>query len=110
MSNDADRREARRDYKETTPAAGIYAMHGPAEIWVGFSLDLRAIENRILFMLGMGSSMNKSMQSAFKLAGSKGFRFERLEERPKKLRPYEAEEWEEMRLKFWREKLSAQKA
>ncbi|MGH1329853.1 MAG: GIY-YIG nuclease family protein [Paracoccaceae bacterium] len=110
MPNDASRREARRDYKESTPAAGIFALHGPKDIWIGFSRDLRAMENRILFMLGMGSSMNKTMQAAFKAAGGKGFRFERLEERPEEMMPFEAEEWEKARITYWREKLGAQKA
>lgn len=110
MPNEASRREVRRDYKETTPTAGVFALHGPAVIWVGFSRDLRAMENRIMFMLGMGSSMNKAMQAAFKAASGKGFRFETLEEQPKDLRPFAAEEWQEARGTYWLEKLGAQKA
>lgn len=81
---DADRRAATAAYKERKETAGLFAVRCTAAglIWVGRSLSLDSVQNRIWFTLRLGSNPNTAMQQAWDSHGAEGFTFLRLEALP----------------------------
>ena len=77
----AQRKAAVAEYKKREEAIGIFAVRCAAsgEAWVGPTLNLDTVKNRIWFGLRMGSAINKDMQRAWTLNGSNSFAFEVLE-------------------------------
>ena len=77
-----DRKAAIAAYKERKSPAGIYAVRCVAsgQIWVGQTLDLDKIQNRIWFMLRSGSHSNRVLQDAWTNYGADSLTFERLEQ------------------------------
>ncbi len=80
-----DRKAAIAAYKERKSIAGIYIVRCAAsgEAWVGQTLNLEKIQNRIWFSLRQGSHRSESLQAAWRAHGAAGLSFaecERLEE------------------------------
>jgi hypothetical protein len=75
-----DRKAAIAAYKERKSLAGIYAVRCGAsgQVWVGQTLDLDKIQNRIWFTLRLGSNSNRDLQSAWTAHGADAFTFEPL--------------------------------
>jgi hypothetical protein len=76
-----DRKAATAAFKKEKPVAGIFAVRCAAtgEVWVGQSINLDSIQNRIWFSLRMGSHSNRALQSAWTAHGADAFAFEPLE-------------------------------
>ena len=77
----AQRKAAVAEYKKREDAIGIFAVRCAAsgEAWVGPTLNLDTIKNRIWFGQRTGSASNRDMQRAWALHGSDSFAFEVLE-------------------------------
>jgi len=68
-------------YKERDDAIGIFAVRcsTSGQVWVGPSLNLDTIRNRIWFGLRLGNATNTDMQRAWSNHGADSFVFEVLE-------------------------------
>lgn len=75
------RREAIRDYKEKTPAAGVYAIRCAATgaCWVAGAANVESQETRHGFALRTGGHPNRALQADWTAHGAEAFRFEVLE-------------------------------
>jgi hypothetical protein len=77
-----DEKKAARDaYKERKQIAGIYAIRcAPSgEVWVGQTLTLLTIKNRLWFMLTHGRTEMMSLRAAWTTHGPDSLSFEELE-------------------------------
>ena len=76
-----NRRDLIRDFKDTKPAAGIFAVRCAAtgEVWVGGSPNVAAQENRLWFALRAGGHPKPDMQASWTAHGADAFGFEVLE-------------------------------
>src|SRR5262249_1763830 len=77
----ARRKAAIAEYKEREAAIGIFAVRCGAsgEVWVGSTLNLDTVQNRIWFGLRLGSHPNADMQRAWTRHGGESFSYEVLE-------------------------------
>jgi hypothetical protein len=77
-----DRKAAIAAYKKRKSAAGIYAVRCTAsgETWIGQTLNLETIQNRIWFSLRAGGHSNRELQRAWTAHGADAFSFEPLEQ------------------------------
>ena len=77
-----DRKAAIAAYKKRSAAAGIFAVRcqGSGEVWVGQTLNLDTMQNRIWFSLRMGSHSNAGLQRAWSAHGEANFSYEALEQ------------------------------
>ena len=77
-----DKRAAKLEYKASRKPMGIFVIRNLVndKIFVGSTLNLPAIFNRIRFQLYAGSHPIKSLESDWKQLGSAKFEFEVLEE------------------------------
>jgi hypothetical protein len=76
-----DRKAAAAACKKRKNVAGIFAVRCAAtsQAWVGQTLNLDTIQNRIWFSLRVGSHSNRDLQSAWSAHGGDDFTFEVLE-------------------------------
>jgi hypothetical protein len=82
MANDStDRRAARREYKETSRPAGLFAVLNTVDgvLLVGTSTDLPGKLNSQRFQLQMGSHPDKALQTDYNRLGVDAFSFEVLD-------------------------------
>jgi hypothetical protein len=77
-----DRKAAIAAYKERKSVAGIYAVKCTVSgrVWVGSSPSLNSVQNRVWFMLNLGTNANQALQTAWSAQKGEGFTFEKLEE------------------------------
>ena len=77
-----DRKAALAAYKKRKSAAGIYAVRCAAtgDAWIGQTLNLETIQNRIWFSLRTGGHPNRELQGAWTAHGNDAFAFEPLEQ------------------------------
>jgi len=96
-------------YKKREPAVGIYAIRCTAsgQVWVGQSLNLDTVQNRVWFTLRQGSNSNGDLQRAWSAHGSEAFAFERLEQLPDEELGYVRDSLLSERTDFWRSALKA---
>lgn len=108
--NREQRRAAITAYKNQVRPAGIYRIRCEAsdQCWVGKSVDLRAIRNRLSFTLNQGVSPHLDLQDAWRQHGAASFHFETLEELDEDLSAYERDRTLEERLDHWRCTLQAE--
>jgi hypothetical protein len=68
-------------YKERKAAVGVYAVicNATGEAWVGISRNLEAQKTGLWFTLKLGSSPNRSLQTAWAEHGEAEFRYEELD-------------------------------
>ena len=99
-----DRKAAIAAYKERKSPAGIYAVRCVAsgQVWVGQTLDLDKIQNRIWFMLRLGSHSSRVLQDAWTNHGADAFGFVPLEQLEDEESPYIRDGLLKERLLHWR--------
>jgi hypothetical protein len=105
-----DRRKAAiAAYKERKSVAGVYALRcGPSgEVWVGATLNLDKIWNRIAFSLTTGADPHRALQAAWNAHGAASFAFEALERLKEEELTYVRDALLKARLAHWRDKLGA---
>ena len=104
-----DRRAATAAYKERKSVAGVYAMRcAPSgEIWVGETLDIDKIWNRLAFSLRSGSHPRRALQVAWTTHGEATFAFEALERMPEAPSAYARDAALKDRRDVWRQRLGA---
>jgi hypothetical protein len=76
-----DRKAAIAAYKKRKTAAGIFAVRCAAtgQAWIGQTLNLDTIQNRIWSSLRVGSNANPDLKSSWMAHGADAFSFEPLE-------------------------------
>jgi hypothetical protein len=76
-----DRKAAIAAYKKRSSIAGIFAVRcaGSGQVWIGQTLNLETVQNRIWFSLRAGGHANADLQKAWSAHGAKDFSFEQLE-------------------------------
>ena len=79
-----DMKAAKLAYRASRRPMGVFAIRNLVndKVFVGSSVDLSAIFNRIRFQLFAGAHPNKALESDWKLYGTGKFEFEVLEELP----------------------------
>jgi hypothetical protein len=104
-----NRRAAIAAYKERKSVAGIFAFRceRTGEVWVGESLDVDKVENRLGFSLRSGAHPRAPLQSAWRQHGEDAFAFEIIERLPEAPSTYARDSMLKERREYWREKLSA---
>jgi hypothetical protein len=109
MQRDA-RKAAVSAYKKRDEAVGIYAVRNSASgtVWVGKSLNLDAIQNRLWFTLGLGSCTVKSLQLEWDQHGAAAFQFDVLERLDPEETSYIRDALLKERCHHWRTTLAAQ--
>jgi hypothetical protein len=80
------------------------------EVWVGQTLDLDKIQNRVWFSLRMGSHGNRNLQRAWSTQGETALAFEILERLKEEELPYVRDALLKERLAHWRAALNASAA
>ena len=77
-----DKKAAKLAYKASRRPVGIFAIRNLVnnKIFVGSTLDLTAMFNRIRFQLAAGAHPNKPLEADWKYYGAPKFEFEVLEE------------------------------
>ena len=72
------RRELTRLYKESPPAAGVYALRNldDGRLWLGASLNAAGALNRLRFELDRGAHRNRVLQQDWARLGAARFSFE----------------------------------
>ena len=77
-----DRKAAIAEYKKRKNAAGVFAIRcaGSDHVWVGQTLNLDTVQNRIWFTLRAGSHSNAELQRAWSAHGGDDVTFEPLEQ------------------------------
>lgn len=73
-----DKKELKRQYKETLPPMGIYQIKNlvNGKILIGYSKNLTGKFNSYKFQLNLGSHMNSGLQEDYKKYGEDKFSFE----------------------------------
>jgi hypothetical protein len=107
-----DKKAARAAYKERKQVAGIFAIRcAPSgEVWVGQTLTLLTIQNRLWFMLTHGRSEVPNLRAAWNAHGSDSLSFEELEridDEEVLSSPYIRDTLLKERLAHWRATLNA---
>ena len=104
-----NRRAAIADYKERKSVAGIFALRCAAtgEVWVGETLDIDKIFNRLSFSLRQGRHPRATLQAACDAHGAGSIAFEPLERLEEAPSVYARDSALKDRRMFWREKLGA---
>jgi hypothetical protein len=104
-----DKKVAIAAYKKRESAAGIFAVRCAAsgQAWVGQTLNLDTIQNRIWFSLRMGSHTNRDLQSAWAAHGADAFTFEPLELLEEEELPYVRDTLLKERAFHWRTALNS---
>jgi hypothetical protein len=103
-----DKKAAIAAYKERKSPAGIFAIRCGAsgQVWVGQTLDLDKIQNRIWFMLRSGSHSNRVLQDAWTTHGVDSLTFERLEQLEDEESSYVRDGLLKERMLHWRSTLT----
>jgi hypothetical protein len=103
-----DRKAAIADYKKRKNAAGIFAVRcaATAQLWVGQTLNLDTIQNRIWFSLRVGNNSNRDLQHAWTAHGADAFTFEPLETLKDEELPYVRDRVLKERAIHWRSALN----
>lgn len=103
-----DRKAAIAAYKKRKSAAGIYAVRcaTAGQAWVGQTLNLETIQNRIWFSLRAGSHSSRELQSAWTAHGADAFTFEPLEQLKDEELPYVRDPLLKERVVHWRSTLN----
>jgi len=103
-----DRKAAIAAYKKRKTAVGIYVVRcaPTGQAWVGRTLNLETIQNRIWFSLRAGGHSNRELQSAWTAHGADAFAFEPLEQLKDEELPYVRDNLLKERLIHWRSSLN----
>ena len=103
-----DRRELKRQYRETARPMGVYRVRavGIGTSFVGTSVDVAAMLNRQRFQLETGMHPDRELQADWDRIGADGFSFEMLDT----LEPLDEPGWDpaddlETLAAIWRQRL-----
>lgn len=109
MSDKANRKAALASYKERKTPAGVYAVKcaATARVWVGQSVNLDAVRNRLWFTLQTGSHVDPQMLADWKAHGRESFTFEILDTAKDDDTPYDRDVFLKDRAAHWRSQLGA---
>lgn len=82
MLSKADRKEAIRKFKEQKPLRGVFAVRctESGKVWVGDSVNLGTIQNRIWAGLRLGMHLEKTLQGEWNAHGEPAFEYQILEQ------------------------------
>ena len=105
----SDRNALTAAYKERKTVAGVFAVicSATGEVWVGRSLHVETHRNGLWFSLRMGGYPNPELQSAWRLHGEDGFRFEELDRLSTDLSSLERDGELKRRAALWQARLQA---
>ena len=80
MSEPIDKKALKREYKESTPVAGIFQIknHENGKIFLASSLNIHGPLNAHEFMLSSGTHRNRDLQKDYKSYGAAAFSFDVL--------------------------------
>jgi hypothetical protein len=94
--------------KKRKSAAGIYAVRCAisGQAWIGQTLNLETIQNRIWFSLRAGGHSNRDLQSAWTAHGAGAFSFDPLEQLKDEELPYVRDTLLKERFVHWRSTLN----
>lgn len=103
-----DRKAAVATYKKRKSAAGIYAVRcaPTGQAWIGQTLNLDTIQNRIWFSLRAGGHSNRELLSAWAAHGADAFTFEPLEQLKDEELAYVRDNLLKERVVHWRSALN----
>ena len=103
-----DRKAAVAAYKKRKSAAGIYAVRcaPTGQAWIGQTLNLDTIQNRIWFSLRAGGHSNRELLSAWAAHGADAFTFEPLEQLKDEELAYVRDNLLKERVVHWRSALN----
>jgi hypothetical protein len=110
MQSTAARREAIRKFKEQKPSRGAFAVRCTATdgVWVGSSVNLHAIRNRLWFSLRTGICPDKALQAEWNVHGEDAFQYEILEKLDDDVLPLEVADLLKEKRTRWTAQLGAQ--
>ncbi|MCS7462314.1 GIY-YIG nuclease family protein [Paenibacillus doosanensis] len=76
------KKELANQYVQTHRQMGVYQLKNKAngKIWLGSSMDLNGMNNRLQFQLNMNTHVNKALQEDWKRYGAEQFSFEIVEQ------------------------------
>jgi hypothetical protein len=105
-----DRKAAIARYKERKSVVGVCAVRcaGSGQIWLGQSLNLDTVQNRIWFMLRLGNHPNRGLQTAWRDHGTDSFTFEIVEALADEATRYVRDALLRERFAHWRSVLNAE--
>ena len=80
-SNDIDKKEIKKQYKQTIQPMGVYQIKNlkNGKIFIGAAKNLPGKLNSIKFQLEHGSYPNTGLQKDFEIFGEKNFSFEAID-------------------------------
>jgi hypothetical protein len=93
-------------YKKRKAIPGIYAIRCGDKAWVGQTLNLDTIQNRIWFSLRLGNHSIPELQSAWSAKGGENFTFEPLERLKDDELPFVRDSLLKERVIHWRSTLN----
>ncbi len=102
--------DLKRAYKEAVRRKGVFKIHCAAggRTWVGRSVTVDTVKNRIWFTLREGNHPNRELQAAWNAAGGEdAFAFEVVEVLPDELAGLALERRLKEREQHWAEELGA---
>lgn len=110
MPSPTARKAAIAAYKERKSKAGIYAIRCQAsgQCWVGRSLDLDKIQNRLWFTLRQNGNPHRSLQLAWQQHGADSFTLDILEMLDEEELDYIRDAKLKERLEHWSRMLGAE--
>jgi hypothetical protein len=82
MLTPVDKKSSKLQYKASRPSMGVYLIRNMSngKLFVGSTLNLRAVFNSIQFKLNAGAHPSKSLEYDWRQYGPGNFEFEVLEE------------------------------
>jgi hypothetical protein len=103
-----DKKAAIAEYKKRKDVAGIFAVRCAVsgQAWVGQTLNLDTIQNRLWFTLRVGTHATRDLQSAWTVHGADTFTFEPLEQLEEEEIPYVRDTLLKERVTHWRTELN----
>jgi hypothetical protein len=103
-----DRKAVIAAYKKRKDSVGIFAIRCSAsdQVWVGQTLNLETIQNRIWFSLRLGNNANRALQSAWTAHGGDSLSFEPVEQLKEEQLSYVRDTLLKERLAHWRSTLN----
>jgi hypothetical protein len=103
------RKAAIAEYKKRKNAPGIFVVRcaRSGQTWIGQTLNLDTIQNRIWFSLRIGSHSNGELQQAWTAHGPDTLAFEPLEQLKDEEPPYVRDALLKERVTHWRTALNA---
>jgi hypothetical protein len=103
------RKEAIRQYKARKPQRGAFAVKCKTSgaIWVGTSVTLDTIQNRIWFGLRLGTFHDQSLQAEWNAHGEGAFEYEILARLEEDVNPFAINDLLKEQQLLWAERLGA---